>query len=246
MNANADLFRCGELQDELVASDAYKLIQRLRTFDPSLHIFRRNFNAVENAIQSHLPTTMQEMVRLAQNHEARNEDQIEIVRHLHNFVASALSLVDHTRVFYRELYEDKNLIAGYQDEIESRFVKHGLSNFVKGLRQYTQHYRLPTVATSLSMDIEQQTMKCGVSLRRDELLAFTSWSHAAKDFLGGCSESIELLDVLTQYRDHVNAFDAWFRGEQSVVHREDFEYHDKTMAEMKRLRAAVRVEHIKD
>jgi|GEM_PF-2330009 len=30
--------------------------------------------------------------------------------------------------------------------------------------------------------------------------------------------------------------------EQSVVHRENFEYHDNTVAEMKRLRAAVRAE----
>ncbi len=227
--------RRAEIQEELVASEAYKLIQRLRTFDLSLEVFERNYRELETAIGRHLPKDPAGVFRLAQDHGARNEEQIEITRHLHNFVAAALSLVDHTRVFYRELYEKDNHIPDYQRQIDGRFVNDGIANFVKCLRQFCQHYRLPLVSTSLRIDAEQGIIDARVRLRKPDLLQFSSWTAPAQRFIQTAPDELDLPDTVRQYHHNVVDFYQWFRSEQSRVHKDALDYYQRCMDEIARL-----------
>ncbi len=235
MSLNPNLLRRAELQDELVASDAYQLVARLRTFELSLEIFHRNFRDLEAAIQRHMATDVAGVIRIATNHQLRHEDQIEMTRHLHNFVAAAMSLVDHTRVFYHELYEPQNVIPDYQEQINNRFVTDKVANFVKCLRQFCQHYRLPLIATQLRIDVEQQEIESGVSLRKQDLLQFSAWTRPAKDYLDNMPDQIELIAVFADYRDRINDFYRWFKQKQRDVHKTELEYYDATVAELRRL-----------
>lgn len=224
-----------ELQEELIASAAYKLTDRLRTFDLSLHIFQRNFQELEAAIMRHAPNDIMGLIRVTQNHQHRNEEQMEIVRLLHNFVAAAMSLVDHTRVFFTELYAEKNLIPNYQEQIRTIFAEDELVNFVKCLRQFCQHYRLPLVVTQVSIDVEKQVIQSGVSLRKTDLVHFIAWTKAAKAFLDKSPAEIELLDLVRSYNKKVTDFYDWFATKQREIHKAELEYYEHTMSELHNL-----------
>ena len=81
-----------------------------------------------------------------------NEQLFHVLRHLHNTVAAALSLVDHTRVFYRKYYSSTQQIPDYQQQITTRFEEHGLTQFVICLRQFCQHYRNVMIASTIHVD----------------------------------------------------------------------------------------------
>src|SRR5687768_1198237 len=58
----------------------------------------------------------------------------EITFLLHNFVTAAMSLVEHTRVLYRHLYEPNSQITEYPHEVRRRFASDPLIQFVINLR----------------------------------------------------------------------------------------------------------------
>jgi hypothetical protein len=77
---------------------------------------------------------------------------LEVMCLLHNFVAAAKSLVDHTRVAYRDLYAASGAIPQYQTEVDRRFVNDPLSKFIAGLREMAQHVRLPMVSVQFHLE----------------------------------------------------------------------------------------------
>jgi hypothetical protein len=148
----------------------------------------------------------------------------------HNFVASAFTLVDHTRVFYRELYEPNNLIPNYQNEINARFVNDGRSAFIDGMRQFFQHKRLPLVNVQLGVqfDVGQEAQtNWGVPISKAELLTFNSWKAVAKQFINQQGRKFDLRAVAHQYRENVDAFHDWFTAQQRAVHAAEYAMADE-------------------
>jgi hypothetical protein len=75
----------------------------------------------------------------------------EVTRLLHNFLAGAKSLVDHTRVFTDDMYEGHAFKKVYQDKVD-RDLKHSpIVCFVQNLRNYVLHKQLPIASATLSL-----------------------------------------------------------------------------------------------
>lgn len=146
----------------------------------------------------------------------------EVVRLLHNFVAAALSLVDHTRVLYRQLYEPSGHLSEYESKVATEFAQDSLTQFVIKLRQMAQHYRLPS--------LENHTEVCGIKngiagevriqlrLTTEDLRQFDSWNAPATKFLETAGAHIDLRTVVAAYHDHVVAFYEWFEQRQRDIH----------------------------
>jgi hypothetical protein len=144
-----------------------------------------------------------------------HDSMSEITRLFHNFVAAALSLIDHTRVLYRHLYESRNEFPELQPRIEVDFATHPLTQFVIKLRQMTQHYRLPSIENYTSMsNISRDGLVGEVSiqmrLKTDDLRQYDGWNSPASSFLESSGPHINLRDVITEYYAHVNQFHEWF------------------------------------
>lgn len=151
------------------------------------------------------------------------DGMIEITRLFHNFVAAALSLIDHTRVLYRHLYESANEFPELQPRIEADFVNHPLTQFVVKLRQMTQHYRLPSIENYTSMsNINKDglvgNMSIQMRLRTDDLRQFDGWNNPATSFLESAGDHIDLRAIITEYYAHVNQFYEWFDQRQRALH----------------------------
>jgi len=62
--------------------------------------------------------------------------QLEIVCLLHNYLASAKTLIDHTRILVEELYKNTDFWAEYEARKKETFIDSPLAQFVQNLRNY--------------------------------------------------------------------------------------------------------------
>ena len=146
----------------------------------------------------------------------------EVVRLLHNFVSAALSLVDHTRVLYRELYEPSGHLSEYEAKVATEFAQDPLTQFVIKLRQMAQHYRLPSLQNHTEMSGIRNGLASEVRIQlrlaTEDLRQFDGWNAPSKKFLETAGAHIDLRRVVADYHDHVVAFYEWFEHGQQAIH----------------------------
>lgn len=219
-----------DLIEEWLGSDASRTLKRLKVFELTLRIFRMNFDEWERTIEERRPANPIEALRMMSDSRWVEEYLVELTRTFHNFVASTLSLLDHTRVFYKELYEPNNLLPDYQAQINSRFANDGRAEFIKGMRQFFQHKRLPLVNVQLGVHFDSRQdaqTKWGVPINKTELLTFKRWNATARRFIEQQGHNLDLQEVARRYRENVDAFHEWFTAQQQAVHAADFAAADE-------------------
>jgi len=226
-----------ELIEEYLASPACALFKRLKVYELGYRIFLTNFDEWQRSINTKCPNDPMALIQMMQDRSWVEPYLVEVTRTLHNFVASALTLVDTTRVVYRDLYEPDNLLPEYQGEIDTRFIKDRTAHFVKDLRQFCQHYRLPLVTAAVGLDLQPHGghIKWGVPISRKQVEVWSGWSAASKAFITGFEKEIDLEAVAKEYRDKVVAFNAWFEGKQKEVHAAEWAYREEMTNKIKEL-----------
>jgi hypothetical protein len=141
----------------------------------------------------------------------------ETERLLHNYLAAASSLADHTmRLWKKYPPKDAELTEGHKRKVEETFVDSPLANFVQGLRNLSTHRRLPLVQGTMSWTTtgENAGMTVVTSLDKDALLAWDGWKAGAKTYLDE-ADMIDLEKVVADYTQSVHDFNQWF-GEAFV------------------------------
>jgi hypothetical protein len=195
-------------------------LRRVHQFGFSITLFERN-RAELALFLEYLTDPAVSAAILPQDERWRRKEALgEVQFLLHNFVAAAMSLVDHTRVFYNEIYAPKNLMASYQAEITSRFADDPLSQFVKCLRQMAQHYRLPNPGISVQFSKAEQghSLRTELSIKKDDLESFSGWTKPARTYIATAPDAIDISALVKAYSEHIAAFYAWFSSEQHKIH----------------------------
>lgn len=235
------MIRRQEIAEAYFASDTVKLFARIKVYELGYRVFLLNFDDWERTVASKMPADPIEAIRMGQDRSWVEPYLVDLTRAMHNFVASALTLVDTTRVMHREIYEPQGLIPEHQEEISKRFINDGLSHFVKDLRQFCQHYRLPLVSARLGLKLDQQegNINLSVPINRKQLEVFGSWSAPSKSFIAKHETEIDLEAVFKAYRDKVVEFNSWMESKQRDVHQVHWEYRDETDAAMAELTAQI-------
>jgi len=148
-----------------------------RTF--SFNVFRMNaIELIEATHQVKDPNRGLELM-MGSNRDAGTQAHRELNRHIHNFVSSALMLVEHTRIDMRKQYEATEFLKVYEARAAATFAKSPVAQFVQGLRNYMLHRGLPHsrmfmrfTATPGTSD-GSGTMETGVNL---DTVALSEWS----------------------------------------------------------------------
>lgn len=227
-------------QDELKAMPEFQLIEKIRHFSLSLEIFNGNFHDLNEFINTHNDPIKSINLRGVNNREILFAFQRQVIRLLHNYISSAISLIDHTRVHYKDLYEKNDKFPEYQNEIDNKFVNNELASFIKGLRHYSIHYRTPGVYTSTSYTMNSLTVS--LRLRNKDLLTFTGWSAPARKFIDASIADIDLGEVINSYHLLINDFYQWFQNRQLQIHSSEILIVNKKKDEI----AKISIPHILD
>jgi hypothetical protein len=227
--------RIVELGNEIEQLPGFKLYyQDLKGLDISLYIFNRNYTDLSNII-----TFITADPRGAMLHTVENRDKLEafgydVICRIHNFVAAAKSLVDHTHNLYDKLYGVNDLFPEYQERIDNDFKYDPLSKFVQDLRRYCQHYKSPIIMFTTTVDSNGSPIRT-ISIPLDNLQAFKDWSAPAKKYLRTIQEKAYVLEVATAYRDKVIVFHDWFRSRQLEIHADELKELDDKKDELRLL-----------
>jgi hypothetical protein len=221
-----------ELQKEILAMPEFKLREKLYGFQSSIYILEGNFHDLYVAIQS-VVENPEDAQTADYNHSAINDTRIEIGRRLHNFVAAAKSLIDHARRFYRNLYVETNNFPDYITKIQVTFINDPLSEFVKSLREYCVHYKSPVICIRQSFTREGDSFvaRRTVYLNVNQTQTDFTWTPSAKKYIAeNDREGIDILKVITEYRNKVFEFYEWFQGRQMEIHADELaRLRDKEM-----------------
>jgi hypothetical protein len=115
--------------------------QQMRTF--STNILRMNGTELLTATAKLHDEEIGLSLMSVKNKDASHQAHREVKRHLHNFVTSAMTLVDHTRVMLTELYEGEEIHAKIISKIRSTVGNSPTCKFVQDMRNYMVHKGLP-------------------------------------------------------------------------------------------------------
>ena len=141
----------------------------------------------------------------------------QVTQRLHNYVASAKSLVDHVR----------HLMRGREGPIPEEFEKrkadllsHPEVPFLGDLRNYTLHRALPFLGTRVSM-INENTPEEGLAgeirLSVASLLEWDRWTAPARAFMVDQRDVVPLMPVVDRHGRMVFELNAWLHHELSLA-----------------------------
>jgi hypothetical protein len=133
---------------------------------------------------------------------------VEITRKLHNFLASAKTLTDHTRALQQGLESKGKVIPGYKNRIKRCFDDSSLQHFIKDLRNYMVHRRCPDVDIIKNLD-KESSQKQLVRFQKKDLLEWDGWDIQSRSFIQSIEKEMSIHAIVTEYAEIVHEFNRW-------------------------------------
>src|SRR5262249_5231062 len=129
----------------------------------------------------------------------------EVDRLLHNYVAAAGTLAEHTRRVWRRRPPRDVALSDECDRRVKETFDGPLPQFVKGMRNYTLHHRLPIARGRLSGRAGEAPVSL-ITIERNDLLKTDKWSKRAREYLASAPSEIDIAEVVEEYTDAVAGF----------------------------------------
>ncbi|BAZ85472.1 hypothetical protein [Dolichospermum compactum] len=201
-------------------SPEMEIYKNLLALKASFRVFNGNFNELQEYLE-HLKTPNEALVKYSYNKRENIEALIdESSRLFHNFLSSAKSLVDHTRVIVNRLYPaDHEFNQEYQNKLQADLANHPIQKFIQNLRNYTQHYTLPIPDLQIAFG---EDMKFTMQIDTKELLKWKKWGDS-KPYLENLGDSFSLVDLANEYYQIIQDFYVWLTERQHNIHQQDLE-----------------------
>lgn len=217
-----------KLQQEVRSSFAYVVRGRLETLQVNYFVFSRNYSELMKLLKSvQVPEKTLDLWSL-KNRDKLNIVINEVVRLFHNYLASAKTLVDHTRVLIRAWYRESDFLHEYEGQVNSRFTTNSLSGFFEGLRNYSLHYTLPLANASMKVNFKQGGKNASIDftfvLHKVDLLYWSQWPSKARPFLDAAEDEISINEIVEEYFLIVERFHIWLYERLIQIHSKDLEW----------------------
>jgi len=205
------------LESELQNTKGVEVSNRLDWLDYCLFIFEENYKELDSySISTEKPNMAIEMFK---DRDYSSLIQGQLVRHLHNFLVSSKSLVEHTRRSIRKWYEDTDFMEPYQQRIDSEFVGNPLSSFIEDLRHYCVHRSPIDIITYHNFGNDKITNTSYI--KKDSLVQWKSISSGSKKYLTNYEKDIPVMEPITAYKDKVVEFRKWLKRELMTYHKKE-------------------------
>ncbi len=216
--------------DQSREMDVYQNSQALLS---SFQVFEGNFGELI-ALLKPLEDPMEVLHKYAAPEKREDLDSLlkETKRLIHNFLSSAKSLVDHTRVIVDRLYpEGHEFRTEYQSRINQKLADNTLQKFIQRFRNYTQHYALPILGLQIQFQSEPESASSTLKVDVEMLKKWNGWG-SSKAYLESFDEGLPLIALASSYYLLIQDFYAWLSGRQEELHKDDFDRLDKMQREV--------------
>ncbi len=196
-----------------------------RTF--SLNIFRGNTFELQRRLAGYTHPDHHLELFYQKNAEKGRQAHREIIRLLHNFVCSAVTLVEHTRNMVKSNYLGSRINQQFTARVNRDFAENQLTRFVHELRNYFVHKGLPATKNELKLESNpsngSDTFNAASSYYLDvaALSKWDSWTKPAREYLFECGQRIDLKELVRNYAATVEVFQKDLDLLLSVHHERD-------------------------
>jgi hypothetical protein len=216
-----------KLDEHMKATEGYRLDLKILGLRNSYYEFEANYRNLTVALDSVGKIENLTTLWAVENHDKLNRLLAEITRLLHNFLARAKTLVDHTRVFKNDMYKSKCFEKVYQAKVDRDLVDSPVVSFVQDLRHYVLHKQLPITSAELSFQGgEGGTIKdydSTIKLDVNSLREWDRWKAKSRVYLDALDDKVKIKEVAEQYEAAIRSFYQWFGEQQDQLHRAEFE-----------------------
>lgn len=144
----------------------------------------------------------------------------EMLRLLHNYTASAMTLVDHSRRFI-----NKYSGTDFCKEYDLRRLKVSDSKehrFLKDLRNYMLHVGTPPVGYTIKVN-EKHEESFSPNLTSSTLLNWDKWSAPAKSYINDSSNDLLLVPLINKHGEMVDELYSWIFEQFNKIHGKEIE-----------------------
>ena len=181
--------------------------QRLDKVTLASRIFSGNAVELEASLRiAEDPTTA--MALIDYNDRSKFKAFIEqVLRQLHNYTASAKTLVEHSRPVFKDVLPEL-LWNRYSDRVSRDFANNPVARFIQQLGDYSLHWRTPEVGLNLTI-LEGSKEVTTLNMFRDELLKWDKWNPISRTFIQSSEPDISLHFVVRTYTQTVSSFMQW-------------------------------------
>jgi hypothetical protein len=227
------------------ASDAAEIIRRLKEcegekvshkieeLNATFFIFSENRKQLLTAISAfEHPPNMTAIWRVENRPTLRSFHE-EIARLLHNYLASAATLIDHTRIFARDLYQGKPFYEEYKKKRDDTFKPSELAGFIKGLRNWMLHKGLAPTVAKLSGEGTTTSPLSAIVLNYEKLKTWDRWDTRAKAYIANLSSDPKLHTIVSSYGSLVESFYEWLENRIQEIHAAAFQELDELQDQLR-------------
>ncbi|MFL9671129.1 hypothetical protein WIX39_029635 [Variovorax sp. AB1(2024)] len=240
-----------DLLQQISDSAGTRYLNRAYQRSFSLNVFQMNAVELMGAVQRIRDPDQAIALMMEKNQEAGRQAHRELNRYVHNFVSSALTLVEHTRVFMRKHYAGTELLATYEEQAKASFAESAVAQFVQGLRNYMLHRGLPNSSMFMNFTANpgakdgSGSARTGVRYGTASLLDWKDWKPVARVYLERAGEHLDLHEFVQEYLTLVNQFHGWLDATLAAHHQSDLEELDQIQAQFHSIESARRVSSAK-
>lgn len=156
-----------------------------------------------------------ELIQNVREQKVKKAFEVEMLRLIHNYIASASSLIDHSRRFITQ-YSGSTFGRDY-DKRRGGISATGEHNFIKDLRNYVVHYAIPPIGWLVAIDKnDKETFT--PRLTSATLLEWDKWSAQASQYINEAGEHINLVPLINVHADMIDGFYAWIFEQFKALH----------------------------
>lgn len=223
-----------EVQERLRAHPGYVEHMRIEAFSLTLNaVFRTNLLMLLGLLRR-AATDYGLQIQIVQNvarPDIRNSFNAAVVHSLHNYVASTMTLVDHSRRMTRGRTDEplRELSARRGELLRNLEVP-----FTQDLRNFMLHRSIPFLGHTMTMsglNTESPRVDMQIELSIHELLQWDGWMAASREFLAAHEGKIALLPIIEKHGDLVFRFNAWIINALSEANREALKQANELVVE---------------
>jgi hypothetical protein len=195
-------------QDELNSSPGHGAIALMNYIRRIGYVFQANVGQY-NALVARMPDPSFALPILdVSNPQAHDNLLSEAERLLHNILMALSTRIDQQRAFMgRHFSEDAILTGEYAAKVRADFGGYAPAFFLRDLRNYLTHHRLPVAQSSQTFST--QGFSVTFTLVRQPLQEWSGWKGEARAWLTAQDKQIEIVSVVNDYARIAGAFDKW-------------------------------------
>lgn len=165
-----------------------------------------------------------ELIQNVRSQRVKEAFQSEMLRMLHNYIASASSLVDHSRRFIRK-YSGSDFGKEYDKKREA-VAATPEHCFLKDLRNYLMHVGIPPIGYTITISRDGKETFIA-QLTSSKLLEWDKWSKTARSYIEGSGDHVQLVPLITTHAAIIDTFYNWIFDQFGKIHGAEIEEVNK-------------------